>query len=152
MNTPRQSVYTYNYPRPAVTVDALVPWKDPDGSTSFILLVKRAHPPCQGCWALPGGFLEIDEDLPDALRRELKEETGIKAVRMHQLGTYGNPQRDPRGRVISVVYRVSEYEASACCAGDDARALDWWPINRLPPLAFDHQRIVEDALSAELSE
>ena len=135
--------YTYDYPRPAVTVDVVIitPGRDP-----HVLLIRRKADPFAGRWALPGGFIEMDEPLEAAARRELREETGVEAADLVQLGTFGDPGRDPRGRTISVVYltRMSR-DAVRVEAGDDAAAADWFPLKSPPPLAFDHDQILEAA-------
>src|SRR5436190_20165932 len=93
--------YTYDYPRPAVTVDIVIVTRE---DRPRVLLIRRKHEPFQGRWALPGGFVDMDENLEAAARRELKEETGIEVAQLRQLHTFGDPGRDPRGRTISVVY------------------------------------------------
>src|SRR3954451_4124928 len=93
--------YCYEYPRPAVTVDAVIVTRE---ERPRVLLIRRKHDPFAGQWAIPGGFVNMDESLDDAVRRELQEETGVKASRLEQLHTFGDPSRDPRGRTISVVY------------------------------------------------
>jgi 8-oxo-dGTP diphosphatase len=132
--------YTYDYPRPAVTVDVAVVTREPKPR---IFLIRRKNPPFAGMWALPGGFIEMDETLEESARRELREETGIAAVRLEQLHTFGDPGRDPRGRTISVVFLA---RASAARlrpkAADDAAEGAWHPLHRPPPLAFDHRRIL----------
>ncbi len=133
--------YTYDYPMPAVTTDCILVTK---GDNPKILLIRRKHDPYAGKWALPGGFVEIEEDLPDAARRELEEETGLHDVELWQFRTYGRPGRDPRGRTISVVYYDFVDEGPRTTAGDDAAEADWFPLDDLPPLAFDHEEIVRD--------
>jgi 8-oxo-dGTP diphosphatase len=114
-----------------------------------ILLVQRKRDPCQDRWALPGGFVEIDEDLPAAAARELCEETGLSGIRLEQLRTFGTPGRDPRGRVITVAYvAVLEGSCPAVNGSDDAAEARWFDITDLPPLAFDHGEIVRYALRA----
>jgi len=136
--------YTYDYPRPAVTVDALVLRDSPRGLE--ILLIRRGRDPFKGMWALPGGFVGMEEDLPEAAARELAEETGIKVKALVQLGAYGAPGRDPRGRNIGVAFVAFASPDAQPAAGDDAAAVAWHPVGRLPPLAFDHGRMVRDAL------
>ena len=136
--------YCYAYPRPALTVDVvLVSW---DGAHAQVLLIERGGEPFLGRWALPGGFVGIDEDLPDAARRELAEETAARGVHLEQLGAYGRPDRDPRGRTVSVVYlglcRRSDVHVQS---GDDAAGANWFDWNQAPPLAFDHDQILADA-------
>jgi len=138
--------HTYEYPRPAVTVDAVV--FGFDGAELQILLIERALEPFAGCWAVPGGFVDMNESLEAAALRELQEETGITRVFLEQLYTFGDVQRDPRGRVISVAYyalvKPSEHPTAAAT---DARQARWFPVSDLPPLAFDHDKIVAVALA-----
>ncbi|MEM4724984.1 MAG: NUDIX domain-containing protein, partial [Candidatus Hadarchaeum sp.] len=110
-------------------------------------MIRRRHPPYQGMWAIPGGFVEADESLDAAARRELAEETGVTDVYLEQLYTFGDPDRDPRKRVISVTYfaLIPSGEVSLR-AGDDATDARWFPVNDLPPLAFDHAAILDYAL------
>lgn len=134
--------YTYNYPKPSVTTDCILLKKS---SQTDILLIKRKHDPFMGKWALPGGFVEIDEDLEEGAKRELIEETGIDNIQIKQFKTYGKPGRDPRGRTISVVYSgyVEETENNIK-AGDDAVEVSWFDLGNLPELAFDHKKIIEE--------
>lgn len=135
--------YTYNYPRPALTVDCLIFRKKTDLQ---ILLIQRKYDPFKDNWALPGGFVEIDEDLIDAANRELEEETNLKNIELFQLQTFGKPGRDPRGRTISVAFWGIHHEQSEIEAGDDAKNVGWFDINQLPVLAFDHEHILNVAL------
>ena len=109
-----------------------------------VLLIRRGHPPFKGKYALPGGFVEIGESVEDACRRELREETGVRAGRLHLIGVYSDPRRDPRGHTCSVAYlaRVGKVAAKA---GDDAAAVEWVRLASKPDLAFDHARILADA-------
>lgn len=138
--------YTYQFPRPALTVDCLVITYHKQQLK--ILLIQRKKPPFADKWALPGGFVEIDEPLETAARRELYEETGMQVNNIYQLYTFGAPDRDPRGRAVSVAYttmvksNLMEYAKAA----SDAKATDWFPIHNLPPLSFDHQEIFDKAL------
>jgi 8-oxo-dGTP diphosphatase len=135
--------YTYNYPKPSVTTDCIVTRKV-DGKNE-LLLIKRKHEPFAGRWALPGGFVEIEEDLLEGAERELKEETGLSNVDIRQFRTYGTPGRDPRGRTISVIYYGTlDNSTVKAKAGDDAAEVRWFEINKLPPLAFDHKIILSD--------
>lgn len=111
-----------------------------------ILLIKRKKDPFKDSWALPGGFVEENEDLETAARRELEEETQIKIPRLQQLKTYGKPFRDPRGHVISVAYLGIVNEETEAKASDDAKECNWFKINDLPTLAFDHIKIIKDAI------
>ena len=132
----------------AVAADVVVIAAFPDGPR--VLLIRRANPPPG--WAIPGGFIEPDEDLPDAARRELVEETGVTAVTLAQIGAYGRPDRDPRGRTISVVYGAVLDRPPRARAADDAAAARWFPVNALPDdLAFDHAHILRDAFDRLLS-
>jgi 8-oxo-dGTP diphosphatase len=133
--------FTYEYPRPAVTVDAVV--FAFDGGDLKVLLIQRGVAPFEGKWALPGGFVQMEEDLEAAVRRELKEEAGLSNVFLEQLYTFGAVGRDPRGRPVSVAYyalvKLADYGLKA---GTDARAAGWFPVAELPALAFDHEAIV----------
>jgi len=134
-----------DYPRPSVTVDVIIfTLREADLQ---VLLVKRGHPPCEGMWAIPGGFVDIDEPLEAAALRELEEETGVRDVYLEQLYTFGDPERDPRGRVITVAYfALVPADAIQPRAGDDAAEARWWSMYELPPLAFDHGHILAYAL------
>lgn len=133
----------------AITVDVVV-YTERDKSPE-VLLVKRADDPFRGSWAFPGGFVEVDEDLPDAARRELAEETSIVAGDLTQLGAYGSPGRDPRMRVVTVVFWTIVDGSVEPEAGDDAAEARFWQVAELRAdpdlLAFDHIRILDDALS-----
>jgi 8-oxo-dGTP diphosphatase len=136
--------YTYDYPRPMVTVDVVL-FALQAGKLK-VLLIQRKTPPFQDCWALPGGFLDIDEELEAAARRELHEETGLKIGNVLELGAFGKIGRDPRGRTISVVYlALAAGEPPAARAGDDAAAAGWFSAVRPPKLAFDHGDILRAA-------
>ncbi|MCB9359256.1 NUDIX hydrolase [Candidatus Woesearchaeota archaeon] len=112
-----------------------------------LLLIKRKLPPHKGSYALPGGFVNLDEGLYDACKRELEEETGVKDIYLKKLKVYGNPKRDPRARVITVPFlALIDSEELKLHAGDDAELANWHSAYRLPELAFDHDKIVEDAL------
>jgi 8-oxo-dGTP diphosphatase len=132
--------FTYDYPRPAVTVDVVIVTKPP---SRRVLLIRRKHDPFAGAWAIPGGFIEMGESLEDAARRELREETGVAAGRLAQMHTFGDPNRDPRGRTISVAY-LAEVDADSIqpSAADDADAVGWFALARPPKLAFDHDDIL----------
>jgi 8-oxo-dGTP diphosphatase len=132
--------YTYDYPRPAVTVDIVIVTR---ARRPRVLLIRRKHEPFEGMWAIPGGFVEMDESLEEAARRELLEETGVRTKHLEQLHTFGDPGRDPRGRTISVVYlaRVNPRQIKPKAA-DDAAEVGWYRLDELPPLAFDHEQIL----------
>ena len=136
--------YQYEYPRPAVSVDNVV-FQEINKSL-HLLLIQRKNEPFQHQWALPGGFLDMHETLEEAAARELKEETGLEAVSLEQLGAYSTVDRDPRTRVISVAFKIHVAAGDKPAAADDALDAQWFPVDQLPPLAFDHQQIVSDAL------
>jgi 8-oxo-dGTP diphosphatase len=140
MSKARNKSFCYEYPRPAVTVDTIIVTRD---RKPRVLLIRRKHEPFEGMWAIPGGFVEMDESLEDAARRELMEETGVHVMRLEQLHAFGDPARDPRGRTISVAYlaRVSAGRVKLRAA-DDAKEASWHPLEQLPPLAFDHRKIL----------
>ena len=135
--------YTYKYPRPAVTADMIVLTEE---SEPKILLIQRGGEPFKGCWAFPGGFMDMDETTEQCARRELKEETGLEVGEITQVGAYSKVDRDPRGRTITVAYITRIPEPLPVNGLDDAAQAKWWPINSLPPLAFDHADILSDAL------
>lgn len=137
--------YSYDYPRPAVTVDCVVFGFD-EGDLK-VLLVRRDVEPFRNKWALPGGFVLEDESLEQAARRELREETGIEKLYLEQLYTFGEPRRDPRGRVITVAYyalvKLADHRVRAAT---DASAAAWFPVAEVSKLAFDHNKILDMAL------
>jgi 8-oxo-dGTP diphosphatase len=135
-------MYTYRYPRPAITVDALI--YNRDNNSFYVLLIRRGQEPYRDKWALPGGFINMDELLEQACIRELREETGIITDKMNQFKTYDAIDRDPRGRTISVVFYAEVKEKRSPRAGDDAAMAGWFPVSGLPPLAFDHKVILEE--------
>ena len=140
MGESRPTKYTYDYPRPAVTVDVVIVSDEPDRR---VLLIRRKHDPFGGMWALPGGFIEMNESLEAAARRELSEETGVEAEQLEQLHTFGDLGRDPRGRTISVAYlAVVDADKLKPQAADDAAEACWHSLHRPPPLAFDHAEIL----------
>jgi 8-oxo-dGTP diphosphatase len=137
--------YTYEYPHPAVTVDVVV-FTVEDGRLA-VILIRRRDWPHAGKWALPGGFVDIDESLKRAAWRELQEETGVKAGFLEQLGAFGRPDRDPRERVITVVYiSLIAAERLHLEAASDASDAQVFFIDELPELAFDHRSILDMAL------
>ena len=138
-------MYRYRYPRPAVTADTLVFSSD----RKEILLIQRKNEPYKGCWAFPGGFMEMDETLEQCARRELSEETSLQVGDMVEIGSFSKVDRDPRGRVITTAYYTFvDKNAAHPHAADDAAEIQWFPLNTLPPLAFDHQEILEKAILA----
>ena len=138
--------YTYDYPRPMVTVD-IIPFSIRKWKLK-VLLVKRAHEPFKGRWALPGGFIEMDETLEESARRELKEETTLMPLWMAQLGAYGDPGRDPRGRTVTVAFLAWITEKAGPRAASDAGEVGWHDPDTPPEMAFDHAVILQDALDA----
>ncbi|OGH99962.1 MAG: hypothetical protein A2Y25_02455 [Candidatus Melainabacteria bacterium GWF2_37_15] len=132
----------------SLTVDILIFSKIDRADRGIkLLLVKRKNPPFQNKWAIPGGFVDYDEELETAAMRELEEETGVKDVSLKQLHTFGKIGRDPRGRTVSVVYMAFvDAEQVKIKAGDDAKEAQWFDINKLPELAFDHQEIIDFAI------
>ncbi|MDX2308855.1 MAG: NUDIX hydrolase [Hyphomicrobium sp.] len=124
---------------PLLTVDCVV--VDRSGR---ILLIRRGHPPFEGQYALPGGFVDVGETVEEAARRELIEETGVSVKKMELIGVYSDPSRDPRGHTCSVAFlaRVGKVKAEA---GDDAAAVEWVDVKRTTKLAFDHKQIIADA-------
>ena len=133
--------YIYDYPRPAVTADIII-FKIIKNLRS-VLLIERKHPPFEGMWALPGGFLDMDETLEEAALRELQEETGITGVELKQFHTFSKVNRDPRHRTITTVFIGYANATITPVAGDDAANAQWFPINKLPSLAFDHGEVME---------
>lgn len=136
-------MYTYKYPHPAVTVDCLLFTSD-----DRLLLVQRKNDPCKGQWAFPGGFMNIDETAEQAVVRELAEETTIQLdeADVFQIGAYTAVDRDPRERVITIAYFAEIDKAVHVVGSDDASRARWFPLDNLPPLAFDHAEILADAL------
>jgi 8-oxo-dGTP diphosphatase len=133
--------YQYDYPRAALTVDCVVFGRDQEGVK--VLLVRRASAPFAGCWALPGGFLELNETLEQAALRELAEETGVKLAKLDQLRAFDAIERDPRERVISIAHMaVVESREHVPKGSDDASEAAWFALEQLPPLAFDHTAIL----------
>lgn len=135
-------MYTYEYPRAALTTDAIVFFKE--GAEKFVLLIERGNEPFKNKWALPGGFIEMDELLETACKRELEEETGLKVGKMTQFKTYDAVERDPRHRTISAIYFAELDKKQQVTGGDDAARADWFPISDLPELAFDHEQILKE--------
>lgn len=141
--------FTYDYPRPAVTVDIILFSKDKNETK--VLLIQRKHDPFMNMWALPGGFVEMDETLEQSALRELEEETGITDVKIDQFQTFGDPGRDPRGRTVSIIFHGNiNHKTIFARAGDDAKNLDWVSINNLPELAFDHGIILKKCIEGLL--
>jgi len=135
--------YIYDWPRPMFSVDAVV-FGFFNGKAK-LLLIKRAREPFKGKWALPGGFVGIDEELEDAAARELAEETGLKDVPLEQMCTFGKCGRDPRGRQITIAFMgIAQKRLNKIKAGDDAAEARWFDVEKLPKdLAFDHNDVVK---------
>ena len=135
--------YCYKYPHPAVTTDCVI--FGFDGSELQVLLIERGIEPFKGKWAFPGGFLKMDETAREGALRELKEETGLENAYIEQFNTYSDPWRDPRERGITIAHyalvRIQEVKG-----GDDAAKAQWFPIDKVPQLAFDHDKILRDAM------
>ena len=138
--------YTYDWPRPMVTVDAVV-FNISSGRIS-LLLIQRKNEPYKGQWAIPGGFVDMDEELEDAAARELAEETGLTDVPLEQMHTFGTIGRDPRGRMITITFLgVVGEQHTEIKAGDDAAEAKWFDIENLPDnLAFDHDHVANFAI------
>ena len=140
----KRGIYQYDYWRPAVTVDNVV--FAFDGTQLSILLIRRGNEPYKACWGFPGGFLDEDETLEEAARRELKEETGLTTKYMTEIGTFSDLNRDPRGRTISTAFASAIHPSQIhAVAGDDAAEVRWLPINEMPQLASAHEKIYRKA-------
>ena len=135
--------YTYKYPRPAVTADCIVITKEAEPK---VLLIERGDEPFKGCWAFPGGFMNMDETTEQCAIRELEEETGLKVSKVHQIGAYSKMDRDPRGRTVTVAYLAIIDAPMAVKGQDDAAKAQWFPLTALPELAFDHDEIMREAV------
>ena len=136
--------FTYQYPHPAVTTDCVIFGYDSKEGLS-VLLIKRGIEPYKDHWAFPGGFIRLHEDAETAARRELKEETGFDTSYVEQFGCFAEVNRDPRERVITIAF-YALVKQSVVKGGDDAADAHWFPIDNIPPLAFDHDRILRVAL------
>lgn len=142
-NKNERGLYEYEYPRPALTADVVLFSDD----MKEVLLIQRSNEPYRGCWAFPGGFLEMDETLEQCARRELREETGIEIGTLHEIGTFSTVNRDPRGRVITAAYCATVGKDTVKpMANDDAANAKWFSVENPPELAFDHEEILEKAL------
>ncbi len=142
----KKGKYVYDWPRPMVTVDAAVFTFSDDKAK--VLLINRGNEPFKGKWALPGGFVDMDEELEDAVARELEEETGLATVQLEQMRTFGTVGRDPRGRMITIVFMGIAMEGQdKIKAGDDAAQAQWFDIEKLPEdMAFDHNEVIKFAI------
>lgn len=136
--------YSYKFPRPAVTTDCLV-FREYNNCIE-LLLIKRKKDPFKNYWALPGGFLEMDETPLEGVKRELKEETGLEVSELKEVGAFGGIHRDPRGRTITIAYYTFLKDNNISLnARTDAIELGWFPLEKIPEMAFDHKEIVEEA-------
>ena len=145
--------YTYKYPRPSVTADCIVITKEAEPK---VLLIERGDEPFKGCWAFPGGFMNMDETTEQCAIRELEEETGLKVSKVYQIGAYSKVDRDPRGRTVTVAYLAIVDEPITVNGQDDAAKAQWFPLTafldkpsgkaKRPELAFDHDEIMRDAI------
>ena len=135
--------FYYKYPRPSVTADCVVMTREAEPK---VLLIERGDEPFKGCWAFPGGFMNMDETTEQCSIRELEEETGMKVSIVYQIGAYSKVDRDPRGRTITVAYLAIVDEPIAVNGQDDAAKAQWFPLSALPELAFDHDEIIPDAV------
>ena len=139
--------YTYDYPRPALTVDCVVFGQQQDAALK-VLLIRRKLEPYRGSWSLPGGFVQIAESVDAAAARELKEEAGVDNAYLEQLYTFGQPDRDPRERVVSVAYyALVNLQAHPLRAATDASDAQWFELSAIPEMGFDHDRILECAIA-----
>lgn len=138
-------MFKYDYPHPAVTTDCVIFGYDTREGLS-VLLIERGIEPFRGCWAFPGGFMRIDEDADTGALRELKEETGFEPLYIEQFGAFTDVDRDPRERVITIAY-LALVKKGPVAGGDDASKARWFPLNAVPSLAFDHDRILRVAIS-----
>ena len=141
--------YIYKYPRPAVTADCVVITKEEQPK---VLLIQRGAAPYKGCWAFPGGFMNMDETTEQCAIRELEEETGLRVSDVHQIGAYSKVDRDPRGRTITVAYLAILNAPVEVKGQDDAAKAEWWPLSALPELAFDHAEIMRDAVKTYMTQ
>ncbi|MGP1467267.1 MAG: NUDIX domain-containing protein [Porphyromonadaceae bacterium] len=137
-------MYTYKYPHPAVTADCIV--FACQNEKTQVLLIKRGSEPCKDMWALPGGFMNIDESAEEAAIRELKEETGIDVKEVTQVGAYSKVDRDPRERVITIAFYTVIDNPVRAVGQDDAKQAEWFTLDNLPTLAFDHSEILSAAI------
>lgn len=140
-----EKLYCYKYPHPSITTDCVIFGYDVKDGLSLLLIERKAEP-FKGRWAFPGGFMHIDEDTESCARRELQEETALTATVLEQLGCYSDVNRDPRERVVTIAY-YGIIKKSNVVGGDDAKDARWFALNEIPTLAFDHDRILRDAVN-----
>jgi 8-oxo-dGTP diphosphatase len=136
--------YTYAYPRASLTVDAVVFRRAPQKTE--LLLIQRGNEPFKGMWALPGGFLDMNETLEEAVQREVREETGLSGIDFRQLHAFSALDRDPRGRTVTVVFWGIFKDQIEAHPGDDAEKAQWFDLDTLPELAFDHADVIAMAI------
>lgn len=141
--------YTYDYPRPAVTTDAVI-FNIKSDDTLNILLIQRKNEPFRGSWALPGGFIEPEETLEQCVAREVAEETGLESIKFYPLTPFSDPDRDPRHRTISFAYWGFCKKNPKLTPASDAINARWFPVKDLPEVAFDHEKIIKKALERAL--
>lgn len=139
-----KETYTYKYPRPSVTTDCVI--FGYDEHELKVLLIERGNDPYKGCWAFPGGFLNMDEEALTGAKRELQEETGLEQAYIEQFYTFSDVDRDPRGRVISIAY-LALVKIQEVKGGDDATQAKWFSMKEIPSLAFDHKQILYLAIN-----
>lgn len=139
-----EKMFCYKYPRPSVTADCVL--FGFDGKSLKVLLVRRANEPFKGCWAFPGGFMDMGESAEACASRELREETGLSGVSLTQFHTFSAPERDPRGRVVTVAF-YALVRVMDVSGGDDAADARWFQLDGLPLLAFDHEAVLQTALA-----
>lgn len=147
-------MYTYQYPRPALTADTIILSRDEAGNR-VVLLIRRGGEPFAGSWALPGGFVDEGETAIQAAARELEEETGVKLDSpdlLAEIGFYDTPGRDPRGWTVSVAFCVDLPTMPPAKADDDAAEVQWHRLDNLPPMAFDHRKIMDDVIEVLTAE
>ncbi|MDI3526711.1 MAG: 8-oxo-dGTP diphosphatase [Tenuifilum sp.] len=149
MNRPKEKLmYSYPYPRMLVTVDTVIFKVNHEGNPNYVLLIQRGNEPFKGRYAFPGGFPEMDELLVQAAKRELEEETGLKNIELRQIGAFDELDRDPRDRNIAIAFwGIAPPNCPTPKAGDDAAKAQWFKLGELPPLAFDHEKILKAALN-----
>lgn len=135
--------YTYEYPRPALTADCIVITREEHPQ---VLLIQRGGEPYRGHWAFPGGFMDMDETAEECAMRELAEETGMSVDKVIQVGAYSRVDRDPRGRTVGIAFLAIIDKPVSVQGQDDAAMARWWYVDELPPLAFDHDDMMRDAL------
>jgi len=131
--------FTYDYPRPSVSADVMTF----DRESNKILLIQRKNDPFAGSWALPGGFMDMDESAEQCAVRELQEETGLKVGDVQQIGAFSAVERDPRARVVTIAFLAFASESDGAVAADDAADARWFKMDELPELAFDHAKIIQ---------